>query len=240
MANGAKDSARHLHHLESKEIVAKVSGSSAIFQNNTFKASIVSFTECSVNTYISGNARKNEVSNALCAQQQLEISCIEGALARLVDDDLIGCWFELRDDIPTKFTADKNSATGARFADRCTDLLASPQLVCRQIREIRTMAFARVNHHDALLTTSLQNALDGFDRLAHDGNVIAHLIDIAALGTEVDLHIDHNQSGIVLVELAIVRPCVRLRLLDEDFGRFCFANLVMLVQHFVQFLLLST
>ena len=93
---------------------------------------------------------KHEVVDSARAQKQLEIGGVERALARLVDDRLAGEGRQLGDDLPARLAANQDPPTRAGVADAGADALRSPALVGRQVGEIGTVAFARVDDVQAL------------------------------------------------------------------------------------------
>ena len=79
---------------------------------------------------------------------------------------------------------------GPGIADAGADALAAPALVRRQIGEIGAMSLARVHDVIALRAGGGEHVLNRPDRRAGQRQVVAHLVDVAALAAEVGLHVD--------------------------------------------------
>src|SRR5208282_6636569 len=117
---------------------------------------------------------------------------------------------KLRDDFPTGLAAHQNAAARSGIADTGADLPRAPALVCRQVGEIGAMALAGMKDMEALGAGRRERALDRLDRRARQREVVAHLVDVAADTTEIGLHVDDDQDGILRAKIAVVRPKVRI------------------------------
>src|SRR4051794_2735684 len=101
--------------------------------------------------------------DATATQEQLEIGRVETAFARLVDNRLALDRRELGDDLPARLTTNQDPTERTRIADSRADLPAAPLLVERQVRQVRTMAFAGMDDQQAQLSRGLQDAPDRVD-----------------------------------------------------------------------------
>src|SRR6185295_13750297 len=103
--------------------------------------------------------------------------------------------------------ADANGLAGRATASRAT---RAPSLVGRQIGEIGTVAFTRVEDVEVLLPEPQEELLDGTDDGAGHRNVVAEEIDVAALAAEIRLHVDHDESRVFREKLAVIGPRIRI------------------------------
>ncbi len=67
------------------------------------------------------------------------------------------------------------------------------RLLARQIGQVGAVALARVHDVVALGPHRGQDAADRLDRRAGQRQVVAHLVDVAALAAEIGLHVDDDQ-----------------------------------------------
>src|SRR4029450_13108448 len=81
-----------------------------------------------------------------CSQNKVQISGVETPLARLVDDDLVGCSLQLSHNFPSRFTPHEDAAAGTQIADSCANSSATPELFRRQLGEVWTVPFTGIDH----------------------------------------------------------------------------------------------
>src|ERR1700678_2313993 len=73
------------------------------------------------------------------------------------------------------------------------------------------MTFARMHYHHSRYTPHRrQEPADRLDRRASKAYVVAHRIDVTALATEIDLHVDYDKCYRFRVDGAVERPHIRL------------------------------
>ena len=68
------------------------------------------------------------------------------------------------------------------------------RLLARQVGKIGAMALARVDDVVALRAHGREQRLDRLDRRPRQREIVAHLVDIAALAAEIGLHVDDDEA----------------------------------------------
>ena len=213
--------------LSGAVVIAPVGGAAAILEQQALEAAIVGFAHRGVDADVGGDAGEHEVRDAALAQDQLEIGGAERALAGLVDDRLAGGRSELGDDVPARLAAHQDAAARPGIADAGADPARAPAFVGGQIGEIGAMALAGVDDVEALAAHRREQPLDRLDRRAREREVVAHLVDVAALAAEVGLHVDDDERGVLRPQIAVVGPGIGIGL-DVAFGHGTRPYLVML------------
>ena len=72
------------------------------------------------------------------------------------------------------------------------------------------MAFS--SEHDVIPVVShaVKNFANSFDGFLQKSHVVSHRIDVSALRTKVNLHIDHKQACVTRLEVSVVGPMIRV------------------------------
>ena len=194
----AEHAALHLDHLDRGDVVAGVGGAAAVLQQQALEAAVVGLAHGRVHADVGGDAGEDDVVDAARAQDQLEVGGAERALARLVDDRLARQRRELGDDLPARLAAHQDAAAGPGIADAGADLPRAPALVGGQVGQVGPVALARVDDVVAAARAcAASTRLIGSMRRAREREVVAHLVDVAALAAEVGLHVDDDERGVL-------------------------------------------
>mmetsp|Transcript_51052 Transcript_51052/g.108458 ORF Transcript_51052/g.108458 Transcript_51052/m.108458 type:complete len:238 (-) Transcript_51052:5-718(-) len=218
----------HRDHLQRCQVVAVVGGACAIREHQAFVAAVVRLSHRGVNADVRGDATEDNVLDTLGAEDHVKIRGVEGALTRLVDDGLVGKRGELGDDVPTIFATHEDAAAGALVTNALAvgaNLAGSPSLVGREVSQVRAVALTGVHDVVACFTHGVHDLSDGLDGLTSQGNVVAHFVHVATDATEVRLHVDDNQGGVLGLHVPIVGPAVARSAVRGWKGRpclFCF------------------
>jgi len=72
--------------------------------------------------------------------------------------------------------------------------------------EVGPMSLARVKDVVALGAHRGQHALDRLDRRAGEGEIVAHLVDVAADAAEIGLHVDDDEGRVRGPQVAVIGP----------------------------------
>jgi hypothetical protein len=108
---------RHqLDYLDRRAVVALVCRSRAVLEQQALVTAIVGLAHRGVDADVSGNAREHGMGDAARSEGEVQIGGIETALARLVEDELVGFGLELSPNIPSRFTSHQDAATRAWIA----------------------------------------------------------------------------------------------------------------------------
>ena len=107
-------------------MVCGVGCAAAILDDHTFEPAIIRLSHGGGNADIGCDTGEDQIVDLPCAQDQLQISGIEAALAGFVDDCLSLQRGELRNDVPPRLATDQDIAAGAAVADPGTNLLTAP------------------------------------------------------------------------------------------------------------------
>lgn len=200
-------------------------GASGITEEQALVSTIVGLTDDGVNADVSGHAGEDEVLHLGEAEMEVQVSSVEGALARLVDDDLVRERGEFRNDLPTFLVASEDSALSALEGSGITNTgivaahARTPVLVGRKVHERAVMAFAGVDDVEVELTHLIERRLDVRDDLT-GGVDIEGLVDLSNVAfrvEEVVLHVDDDEGGVAWMQNAVVGPWIRLGGLHVDF-----------------------
>ena len=113
-----------------------------------------------MNANVSGDSTKHDVLNSSSAKEQIQIGRVEGSFAGLVDDGFAFKRRQFRNNFPAWLTTNEDFSARTGIADSGADALTAPSLVRRQVRQIRTVAFARVHDVKTLPRALHKNALN--------------------------------------------------------------------------------
>src|SRR4029079_4762152 len=191
IGHGSEDTTLHRDHLQRGAIIAVIGRASTIGEHQTLIAAIVGIAHRGVNANVGGDSTKHDVLNSAPAKKKIQICRIEGSFSRLVDNRFAFERRQFRYDFPAWLTTNENLSARPLVADTGTDALAAPSFVCRQVRQIRTMALTRVHDMKSFRAGLAKNTLNWPNWRAREGNVVAHLVDVAAFTTEIGLHVDN-------------------------------------------------
>src|ERR1700685_1149172 len=73
------------------------------------------------------------------------------------------------------------------------------------------MPFTRVHYHQSWHAPHQgQQSADGLDCCAGKADIVTHLVDVAALSTEIDLHVNYDERYRGRFDHAVKRPAIRL------------------------------
>ena len=106
--------------------------------------------------------------------------------------------------------ADEDAAHRARVADPHREP-AAHLLRVREVGEIGTVAFTRMNDEESVPARGGEQGLDRRDRPPEEGYVVAERLAEAARIDEVALHVDDHQRAGARVELERIRLCLDRR-----------------------------
>jgi hypothetical protein len=163
-------------------------------------AAVVGFAHGGLHAHLGGDAGKDQMRDALQAQDLAQRRGVERALARLHDDDLARQRREFGHDVVARFAIDEDAPHGAGIAD-AHRRVAALALGRRAVGEVGTMRFAGVNHRHGMTTAPVEQAA----HRGHDGrqqrHVVAQRLAEAARLDEIALHVDDDQRGVVRIEL---------------------------------------
>ena len=98
---------------------------------------------------------------------------------------------------------------GAGIANPHANPPRTPALVFREIRKVRPVALASVQDMKSAAPHRCKHPRNRRDRRAGQRQIVSHPVDIAADTTEIDLHIDYDESRI-LPQVPIERPGIRV------------------------------
>ena len=175
-------------------------GAAAVGQKQALEAAIVGISHRCMDADIGGDAGQDEVGDAARAQDQLQVGRVEATFAGLVDHDLTGQGRQIRNDLPPRFAAGEDASAGAGIADAGADLAGPPSLVGGQIGQVGAMAFACMDDGIAARPQRRKDLGNRTDRCSGQRQVVAHLVDIAADATEIGLHIDDDDGGVLRLQ----------------------------------------
>jgi len=171
-------------------MVALVSRAGAVRQEQALVPAVVGVAHRRVDADVGRDARQGDVLDAFAAEEQIQIGGVEGSFPGLIDDGFAFKRSQLWNNFPSRFSTNEDPPARPRVANSGSDTLTTPSLVPWKIRQIRTMAFARVHDEETFPSGLAKHALNRCDWRARKGNVVAHLVDISACATEIDLHVD--------------------------------------------------
>src|SRR6185369_13214456 len=175
------------------------------------EAAVVAFAHGGVHADVGGDAGGHHVADAARTQDEFEVGGAEGTLARLVDDDLALDRRKFLDDFPARLAAHQDLAAGTFVADADAvgaDLARAPALVVGQVGKVGAVALARVDDVEAFASHFFQELFNRSNRRPRQGEVVAHLVHVAALAAEIDLHVDDDERRIRRPQVAIEGPRV--------------------------------
>ena len=136
-------------------VIALIGRTAAVLEQQAFKTAVVRLAHGGVYAHIGGDAGEHHVLDCAQPQHQFQIGGAERALARLVDDRLVVCRCQLRDDVPPWLAAHQNEAARPGIADAGADAARAPALVGRKVGKIGTMALAGVEDVKPFLSRRL-------------------------------------------------------------------------------------
>jgi hypothetical protein len=117
IADPAENAALGLDHFQAHLVKFRKIGRAAVGQHDTAIATVVALAHRGVNADLRRDPADQQVLDGVPAQHGAEAGSIEGALARLVDDDLARERVERRNDVMSGFSADEDSSHRAGIAD---------------------------------------------------------------------------------------------------------------------------
>lgn len=211
MSHCAEHTALHFDHAQGRRMVGGIGRAAAVFEQHALEAAVIGFAHGGVHADIGGNAGQDQVVDAACAQDQFQIGGAEGAFAGFVDNDFARQWCQFFDDFPARFATHQNLAARARVANAGTDALRAPAFVGWQVTEVRAVAFSGMNNGEAERPHHRQQCLDRLDGRTGQRKVVTNAVDVAADATEVGLHVDDDQRGVVRMQLPVPGPRVGRR-----------------------------
>ena len=121
------------------------------------------------------------------------------ALARLVDHRFTLDGIQLVDDVVALLAADQDAAHRTVLADE--GLAAAGQFRRRTVGQVRSVAFAGVDHEHADVAGTVEHVLDGLDGGKQQRGVVAQRFTKAAGQHEIALHVDDEQRRAVDIEV---------------------------------------
>jgi hypothetical protein len=214
--HATKDATRLLCRFDASVVKRGICSGGTVLKEKTFETSVVGITHGRGNANIGGDSGEDEVLDASVAEDDVQVCRVERSLAWLVDDRLVFVWLELWNDIPSRFSANKDATScNVGITDTSVHSRRTPTLVGRKIGKIATVTFSGVDDNVTLLAEDGQQMSNSWnnDAVSLYGFWI-HASKVTFGRAEIDLHIDDDESGVVRSDFTVVWPWVRISL-DE-------------------------